>query len=152
MGESLSRKATEQLLRAKVLPGSIVHCYCDFLHEPKNKFIVIVHIDEDYCAFFLINSRIHPLIEKNPNLKACQILFSQSEYSFLDHDSYLNCLEYFDCITFTHFIGHLVSNPNDYKGRVKVEELQDIIEAVHFTPTLSLEEKNMIIQSLECII
>ena len=44
---------------------------------------------------FLINSEIHPYILKRPLLLACQVEIKASDYSFLDHDSYIACNELF---------------------------------------------------------
>jgi hypothetical protein len=65
---------------------------CSHTYPPKDKFIAVVCKDSRYMGF-LINSEIHPFIQKRPNLLSCQILIKSSDYWFLSHDSYLNCVE-----------------------------------------------------------
>lgn len=63
---------------------------CRYTHPPKDKFVVIVCKDTE-CMGFLVNSTIHPFILKRPYLLQCQVMLSNSDYSFLFHDSYLDC-------------------------------------------------------------
>jgi hypothetical protein len=42
---------------------------------------------------FLINTGIHPFILKRPKLLGCQVKIRASDYKFLDHDSYIDCVE-----------------------------------------------------------
>lgn len=45
---------------------------------------------------FLINSGIHPFILKRPELLVCQVKIKALNYRFLDHDSYIDCIELCD--------------------------------------------------------
>ena len=62
---------------------------------PKNKFVVIVCRDLK-CMGFLINSEIHPFILKKPELLKSQVKIRASNYNFLDHDSYIDCVELYE--------------------------------------------------------
>jgi hypothetical protein len=59
---------------------------------PKNKFTAIVCKDKK-CMGFLINSIVRPFILKRPDLLRCQVKIKASDYKFLDHDSYIDCVE-----------------------------------------------------------
>ncbi len=45
---------------------------------------------------FLINSGIHPFILKRPELTVCQVEIKASNYRFLNHNSYIDCIELYD--------------------------------------------------------
>ena len=62
---------------------------------PKNKFVAIVCRDLK-CMGFLVNSEIYPFILKRPALLACQVKIKALNYSFLDHDSYIDCIDLYD--------------------------------------------------------
>jgi len=112
--------------------------------------VIVVHVDYDVglMLVFLINSRIHPLIENNPTLKACQISLKKSKYPFLDHDSYLNCCEVFDSLDIDTAIDHLLRYPKDFKGQLLEEESLEVIQAVNTARTISEYDKSLIIESL----
>lgn len=62
---------------------------------PKDKFVVIVCRDSR-CMGFLVNTVIHPFILNRPGLLKAQIKIKVSDYSFLDHDSYIDCKDLYD--------------------------------------------------------
>lgn len=63
--------------------------------KPKNKYVVIVCRDLRPMGF-LINTGIHPLIQKRPELLACQALIEKSHHRCLSHDSYVDCIDLYD--------------------------------------------------------
>ncbi len=146
--QTIPQKAQRALLRAKLKPGSIIHLYCDFITNPDNKFVVIMYVDDDTVLACLINSRIHPFIEKDPRLKACQIKLDAKTYTFLDHDSFLNCARLFDDFDISTIIDHLLDNPDDYKGSLGESELVGVIEAINYTDTISEIDRDLIIKAL----
>lgn len=65
---------------------------CRHTSPQKPKFVVIVCQDEDYMGF-LINSDISQFILNKPNMLACQIKLTETEYHFLFQESYLDCAQ-----------------------------------------------------------
>ena len=63
---------------------------CRYTTQPKDKFVAIVCVNPNPHGF-LINSRIRPFIQNRPELRASQVLITASRYSFLKHDSYIDC-------------------------------------------------------------
>jgi len=59
---------------------------------PKDKFAAIVCRDAE-CMGFLINSSINKFILNRPPLLVCQVKIKASDYGFLDHDSYIDCID-----------------------------------------------------------
>jgi hypothetical protein len=150
MGQGLPENAQRVLIKAKIRAGCILHIFCDFVTPPHNKFVVVVHYDYDEALVlvFLVNSHIHPLVAHNPALRASQIDLRRAEYAFLDHDSYLNCSQVFDDFDIEEVVTHLVSHPNDFKGRLSANEIQEVMQAVAASVTLSEYDKNVILNSL----
>jgi len=111
-------------------------------------FIAHIDYEDNFALIFLINSEIHALIEKSPALKACQVTLKQSVYTFLDHDSYLNCAKVFQDLSSHELVNRLVQNEGSYIGHLNADEILQVIEAVNSAPTLSAEEKDLIINSL----
>lgn len=151
MGNSLSSSSKKALIRAKLKPGSIIHIFCDFINNPKNKFCVIVHADfqEDYILFFFVNSEISPFIQKNEAMNRCQLDLKQEDYPFFSKPvSYLNCAELHDELDVEFVIDHLLRTPEDYKGMLLEKEIEEIIQIVNDTKTIGDHDKNLIFNSL----
>jgi len=150
VGQALPEKAQRALLKAKIKPGCILHTFCDFIADPKSKFVVVVHIDydEDLMLVFIVNSRVHPLIERDPMLKACQVKLEKATYTFFDHDSYLNCAEVYDPPEIDKIIDHLLVYPQDIRGSLIEKDLLEVIQAVNSATTITEYDKNLIIKSL----
>ncbi len=117
MGTSLPEKSQKQLIKLKIKPGSIVHLFCKVTNPPKNKFIVIVHVDfeEDLLLCFFINSSIHPFIQSKPELYRSQLMLKQADYIFLKRDSFIDCSRVEDQIEIDDLIDHIYHNPDDLK-------------------------------------
>jgi hypothetical protein len=150
-GRSSRKEAEIEELRAKLKAGSIIYLHCDFIDNPKDKYMVIVYIDINIDAsfVFIVNSEIAPFIERDPHLKEGQILLSKEpDYTFLDHDSYVNCFEPYDCLDLDFTIHHLVENPGDLRGELKKEERDKIVAYVKIAQTISNYDRDIIIKSL----
>lgn len=150
MGATLSENAQRALIKARIKAGCIFHIFCDFITPPHNKFVIVVHIDydEDLLLVFLVNSRIHPFIENNPTLKACQVSLKQITYPFLDHDSHADCSKVFDDIGIEEVVTHILNNRGDIKGDLSEDTVQEIIQAVAIATTITEDDKGLIINSL----
>jgi len=59
-GRSLSLEDQRKLIKTTIKAGLIIHIFCNIIKNPKNKFIVIIHVDfeEDLLLVFIINSKI----------------------------------------------------------------------------------------------
>ncbi|MBW8009961.1 MAG: hypothetical protein FVQ83_01790 [Chloroflexi bacterium] len=141
----------EALQQAYIVPGAIVHFFCRHIRNPKNKFVVIVHIDvnDDLVLGFFINSEIYPKISSNPARMACQVeLLVKPNYAFLANDSYLDCSEIQEQFGYAELVDHLAQNPNDYICQLEEEEVIDLLQAVHGAKTIMPYDKDLIFKSL----
>jgi hypothetical protein len=124
--------------------------FCDFLNNPKPKFVVVVHVDfdENLLLVFIVNSKISRLFENDQELKNAHLKIEKSTYTFLDHDSYINCVEVRDGLDIDFAIDHLLANPRDHKGQLSKNDVQEIIHQVEISHTISDYDKSIIIKSL----
>lgn len=145
----LSGNSKAALQKAKIKPGSIVHFYCHYISNPKNKFLVVVHVDpkEDLVLGFFINSEIHPFLKSNPDLLICQFQMKKAKYGFLINDSFLDCSDLQDQIGLEELAAHLTEVEDDYKGEVAEEDLVEIIQLVNSAKTISEYDKDLIMNS-----
>lgn len=63
---------------------------CRYTSPPKSKYIAIVCASPNPHGF-LINMKISRFIEKRPEFLASQVMIEASKYSFLAHNSYVDC-------------------------------------------------------------
>lgn len=59
------------------------------------KFYVVAAVSDNKICIcsVIINSKINPFIQKRPRLLARQVQILSENYSFLTHDSYVNCAQ-----------------------------------------------------------
>jgi hypothetical protein len=103
---------------------------------PKSKFVVIVCHDSNKFMGFLINTRIHPYIQKRPNLLACQAIIDVANHDFLNVDSYVDCIELYE------FEKHELKN---HRGAVGLKAKEAIKLAVDKSKTITPYYKRLII-------
>jgi hypothetical protein len=63
---------------------------CRHTTPPKNKYVAIVCSSPNPYGF-LINTKISSFVRRRPALLNSQVRVSAERYSFLGHDSYINC-------------------------------------------------------------
>lgn len=74
-----------------ITPWRIYHVKnCRHTIPRKDKFVVIVCLNPNPYGF-LINSKIARFIKRSPDLLSSQVSVNAKRYSFLKHDSYINC-------------------------------------------------------------
>lgn len=75
----------------QIEPGVILHGPMEGVDHSKFYIVAGISGDKVLACSVLINSRINPYIANRPHLMRRQILIQQADYTFLDHDSYINC-------------------------------------------------------------
>ena len=145
------RHLTEEELKAKIQPGSIISVYCDFIDPPHYKYHVVLYIDfeQEESLVFIVNSRIYSLTAKDPHLLSGQIeLLKDPDYPFLDHNPYLDCTNLYAEMDWDMALQHLLDVPDDYAGDIRPKQVDEIIAYVKNAQTISNEDKGVIISSL----
>jgi hypothetical protein len=102
---------------------------------PKDKFVVIVHIDKNPMGF-LVNSHISNWLRKRPHLLACEASISSDEHSCLKHDSFVDCHS-----IYAFFDWELTSERGEVSHRAKI----NILKAIRDCPTIERKYKEAIL-------
>ena len=110
---------------------------CCHTHPSKDKFVVIMCRDIEFMGF-LINSKISKFVLKKPDLLACQVILSTSDYGFLSHDSYLDCSQIYPFGDTELVIG---------RERINEKTKSEIKNVVSTAKTIEKHYKNLILIS-----
>lgn len=79
-------------VRRQMVPGYVFYLYCKFTTpEPKNKYLLLVCSEP--LLFLVINSEKRDLVRSNKRWDDVQIPLLKQEYTFLDHDSWIDCVD-----------------------------------------------------------
>lgn len=124
--------------------GSIFHRFFTTTTPPKDKFFVVVGEDgDDYVGYFFINSNINRFIERNQAMYDMQMPLLPRDYSFLDHQSYIDGSK-LSKLNKSILLEELANRITTYKGRLKGEDIIRLISAVQRSPLFSAKEKKCI--------
>ncbi len=144
LGDYFSKK----VIHSQICAGRFLYLHCDFTIPPKEKHLVVCYQEEAEVCFFVINSSINEFIRRNIALLECQVEIACSEYSFLDHNSYINCAEIIK-LTLEDTLSQLEGNISRIHGITNENTTGEIIRAVERSKTLSVNEKIKIIAALK---
>ncbi|MEP1306519.1 MAG: hypothetical protein ABJK11_17250 [Balneola sp.] len=108
---------------------------CPEITPPKAKYLVVFDFESDVRGF-LINSNIHPILQKS-HMRPCVADIPVATNKFLSHDSFINCSKLIKLDA-----GHL----NDLKGHTCPKTRVNILKAVTACPVLSLAQKKVILE------
>lgn len=83
----------DSVLRLNMIPGTVL--LGEMAGVDHLKFFVVAGVSNDricVCSV-VINSAINPFIMRRPHLLSRQVQILNERYSFLTHDSYVNCAQ-----------------------------------------------------------
>jgi len=147
IGDSFPPEEKEAYLNRCLKPGQVIYLNCSFTNPSKEKYLVLTCIEPKLLCF-LINSRIHPFIEKNPHLKQSQILISQVSHSFLDHDSFIDCKEVHE-LSLDDVKNQVRLDMGRIKEEISAEVKNTIIKTISASSTITPRLKKWILDSLK---
>ncbi len=129
--------------------GDVLYLRCGHCNPPKNKFFIIASLEPEPILLF-INSRLNDFVNNNPNLKPCHVLIEQSEHTFLQYDSWVNC-----CAPCFEFSLENIEQDMQYGGKhcgmLSNLAIDNILIGIKNSPTLEQKNKNRILASLTSI-
>ena len=127
--------ALDNLKELSVVPGSVfLGPWSGVDHE---KFLVVAGVEKErilVCSV-MINSQINQYIMKRPKLLAYQVEIKEEDYSFLSHDSFVNCAQPIKA-KFSHFLGEEVK----YCGLLCEADLNQIKQQIIASGSLTADE------------
>lgn len=150
LGDLFPDREKQSYVDRRLTPGRVLYLFCRFTDPPKDKYLLLLSSGvTPRSLLFLINSRIHPYIQRHPDLLNCQVLLGASDYSFLSHDSFIDCsrvIDHFDCSAIRD---QLVNDIGRIKGELHRDTRREIIQVVQVARTVSPHHKRLIVQSLK---
>lgn len=137
-------KQVEQQLR----PGAVIYMNCPFTTPEKDKFLLVATCEPDFLVF-VINSEINPYILKNPELLGCQVDIPQVDHPFLNHDSFVNCVQTHAAFNLNGIKAQIAANyTQHFRGRLQDYCIRNVIAAVEDAPTMEPRMIKMITAAL----
>lgn len=103
--------------------------------SPKSKLVAIVCRDSKAMGF-LINSNVHPLIQKRHDLLACQAYLESASHPCLNYDSYVDCIDLYE------FEDAELTNK---RGAISERAKEEIMKAVTNSKTIEKRYKKLIL-------
>ena len=150
LGDSFPSELKKELIEKDLIPGRFIYLFCPFTTPPKNKYFLVVSINP-LVLLFIVNTTVNPFILNNPKLLEAQLLLKQSDYSFLDHDSYLACHEIIDKFGLREIEEILFKDLSRIKGFLYRTTRDEIVKILNKNMTLTLKQRVNIINSLSAI-
>lgn len=122
---------------AVIVPGDVVVLFDVLTTPPKTKWFCSVCVAESW--FLRINTE--------PRHHGLNVPVFQSENSFLDHDSHLDCkgIIFKDART----IQEILKDPSNYKGRLSDKAIRTVVDYLRSVPTIPPIQKQKILPELE---
>lgn len=121
-----------------IRPGAIFLGPMEGVDHPKFYVVAGISGNRILACSVLINSQINPFIQRRPTLLKLQVPINPSDYSFLDHVSYINCA--------SPLKGQLVrfDNPDfSYKDQLNETDLAMVLKNIKESGLLTEEEISM---------
>lgn len=139
---------TQLYIDKNLIPGQILHLFCNFTDPPKNKFALVVSTNPLILAF-LVNSKVNNYVQLRGELLALQIQIKKCDYPFLDHDSYIACHNIIEDFSREEIVTQLKANIHNIIGMIKPTTKQQIITAIKASTIYDQEQVDIIVNSLK---
>lgn len=147
LGSFLTDRQKKDLLTRMLTPGQVFVFFCNFTEPHKEKYLVIAGKRDDLFYVFVINSKINDFIRTRPALLEAQAPLSSGTYTFLPHDSYIDCSKVY-ILSEDEIHEQLIERFQRVLGNLSQDTLENIINVVGRSKTLSPVEKKIIISNL----
>jgi hypothetical protein len=148
LAASFPEPARRKFIARNLTPGRVLYLHCGFTRPaPKDKYLLLASYDTP-PLLFVINSGISRYIQSKPHLLSCQVPLKVSDYSFLSHDSYVDCSEVINCIDKGELEDQLLASTERIKGEVDQATKSMIVKVVGGAKTVSPKHKRLILAAL----
>jgi hypothetical protein len=136
-GDSFSFGQRLASVQRQFRAGIVVTLFCDFIQDPKFKWILIVAAERENPLFFIINTDESPFAEHNANIKKQQLRLPKSVELFLDHDSWLDCSIVFDMFEIGEIEEALAKDMGLIKGFISKATVEAVLDTIMDAESLS---------------
>ena len=146
IGDSFSSDDKEEYVRSHLIPGAVMRRRCDFTIPVKIKYLVVAHVRSE-TAVLVVNSEIHPYVQRRASLLDCQVKLDKQSHCFLDHDSYIACREAYYLDT-ADLLAELQDDIASIKGMLSPDVRSAVTKAIESSFTMPREQINLLLSSL----
>lgn len=143
LGDLFPDVERQSFVERHLTPGRVLYLFCGFTNPPKDKLLVLLYSSLT-PLLFVINSRIHPFIQKHPELLKCQVVIRASDYDFLQHDSFIDCSQVIEDFDEAAIKEQALGDVSRVRGELSTDTKLEIIRAVQNAPTISKQNKTRI--------
>jgi hypothetical protein len=122
--------------------GTVIRYLANETSPPKWKLRVIIGFTNDnlILATLFINTEVNPNKFPTDELKDLHLLLEQSDYQFLEYDSFLDCSQFFE-VSYQEMATLIIDNPTFVIGEISEEHKTHAIEIIRNAPTINLKKK-----------
>ncbi len=120
IGGAFPRDTVRASVIRQLRPGTVVKFVATLDDgEPKEKRYVVVWVRDDILAL-VMNSEIHPIIQRNPDALKCQVTVKAALHSFADKDCHFDCSRVRQ-FALSDVVEQLADRPSWILGRISTE-------------------------------
>lgn len=146
LGSMFPSEFREEYASEGLKPGAVVRCFCDFIENPKLKYMLVVSVDPK-LMILMINTTPTEYIRNRPKLFRCWVYLDG--YPFFDYGSYADCVDAHDSWQVDFLKDEVSKNPDTLKGTISDEDLVLIYEAVSDSPRMVRRDKRIIMNAVD---
>lgn len=147
LGAAFSEEERRKSVVRRLRPGAVIYLDVAFPEGVRPKYLVVAHVDDQCCAL-VVNSDVHPFIERHPELAVCQVRIDAERHAFLRRDSHIACHQVLRLPT-PAVIRDLVAATDRIKGELREDVRVEVVAAIKRAPTLSPAEQAQLAAALE---
>lgn len=152
LGDSFSFGQRLGSVQRQFRAGIVVKLFCDFIHDPKFKWLLIVAAEREYPLFFFINTDQPLLAQHNPEVKNQQLRLKKSVDPFLKHDSWLDCSTIYDKFEIGEIEEALTNDISLIKGFISKATAEAVLDTIMDAESLSPRDTNAISAELSVLL
>lgn len=128
--------------------GQVFYLYCSFTTPPKDKYLLLACVNPR-PLFLVINSEINDFVMKRPHLRERQVLIKAEDYSFLIHDSYVDCTEAKDSLLKEDVERQVLIDTKRIKGAISPDTVAEVVNSINTSRTIALRHKIWMLAELQ---
>jgi|GEM_PF-2515247 len=136
------------ILARNLRVGAVIHKHCPFTNPPKDKFLVVASI-QPRLLVLLINSQINDFYVRK-GLDQFHVPVPAADHTFLNHDSFADCIDSKAAFDFTSIRDEVVQDYNNiFKGWLTDACLEQVYHAVKNNNVIIRGHQKEIIASIQ---
>jgi hypothetical protein len=152
LGDLFSEGDRRDYVRRNFRVGIIFYLYCDFIRDPKDKYILLLDpSDPPLCL--IISTRIPAIYEKRAHLRTCQVRLREEENrGIIEHDCHIDCTIAYNNLSYADIEEQVIKDPGRIKGLLSLDRLTEVRDALDRDVRMPTEDKARILMRLDAIL